>query len=702
VTPETERAALEWLRAKGLVPEETIHAAGRERDRRVREGARAPTLLELLCEARVLDRRAAAGAVRAVRAERTQGAVATLPLAPPPPGPPKGQPILGPGGRIGPYEILSELGRGGMGVVYRARDVKLRREVALKTIAGAVDAEATERFVREARAAARLKHPGIVQVLGVETANGVCAVALELVEGGSLASRLKKDGPLAPHDAAALVRDVARAVHEAHREGIVHRDLKPANVLLDREGNTKLADFGLARDDKLTGITATGDVLGTPAYMAPEQAQANPAAMGPRTDVYGLGAILYETLAGEPPFRGPSGLAVLRRVLEEEAASPSVARVRRGKAPVPRDLETVCLRALEKRPERRFVSAEDMARDLERFVLGEPVRARPLGALERTWRRLRRSNRLALSLAAALALLAAFVLGSVLVHEAREARLKVADEQRNRAAAHAFVEHAVAEIGSLERAASFLSFDPEDLEPRLALIASATSLVDQGRDVVAIDSAVGSVVLRANIFIVRQAIRALSYELGRYVLGDARRNLEFATEAQRAEFESLQRRCGRALGAARRHYAEGLAYRLAHQDKDAEAAFTRAFEADPDDIGILESRGVARQNLGDLPGARADFERVLELEPRWTHARGRLAGTLQGLGETERALQEAERCVAQKHTVVTLFNRGCVRSAQGDREGAIADLEAAIRLSPQTLMAGEARRVLAQLRATGN
>jgi len=200
VTPETERAALEWLRVKRLVPEETIGAAGRERERRVQGGGRPPTILKLLCEARALDRRVAAGALRAVRAERaTQGGspVATLPLAPPPRGAPpaKGPVVLGPGGRIGHYEILSELGRGGMGVVYRARDMRLNREVALKTITGVVDDEARKRFVTEARAAARLKHPGIVPVFGAEMLNGILVMALELVLGESLAKKIDEGNP---------------------------------------------------------------------------------------------------------------------------------------------------------------------------------------------------------------------------------------------------------------------------------------------------------------------------------------------------------------------------------------------------------------------------------------------------------------------------------------------------------------------------
>ncbi|HZY86871.1 MAG TPA: serine/threonine-protein kinase, partial [Gemmataceae bacterium] len=269
------------------------------------------------------------------------------------------------GGTLVPgYEVLGELGRGGMGVVYKARQTALKRLVALKMIlAGAhAGAEQRARFRREAEAVARLQHPNIVQVYEVGEHEGLPFFSLEFVAGGSLAQRLK-GRPLAPGRAAAIVEKLARAMHAAHRAGVVHRDLKPANVLLhggDGEGDgldcPKVTDFGLAKrlsvepGASLPGVqTQPGAVLGTPSYMAPEQAAGRAAEVGPRTDVYALGAILYELLTGRPPFRAATALRTLDLVLKQDPAPPS--RLRPG---VPRDLEVVCLKALAKAPAQRY------------------------------------------------------------------------------------------------------------------------------------------------------------------------------------------------------------------------------------------------------------------------------------------------------------------------------------------------------------
>jgi hypothetical protein len=288
------------------------------------------------------------------------------------------------------YEVLEELGRGGMGVVYRARHRKLGHEVALKMIlaGGHASPEELARFHLEAAAVARLKHPGIVQLHEFGEHDGNPFFSLELLEGGSLDNKLEA-GPLPAHAAAALVEKVARATQHAHAAGIIHRDLKPANVLLTAAGEPKITDFGLAKQlNADQGLSYTGAVLGTPLYMAPEQAAGRLREVGPATDVYALGAILYRCLTGQVPFRGATGEETRQMVLHHDPTPP-----RQLVPALPRDLEAICLRCLEKEPAKRYATAAELADDLGRWQRGEAVRARrytPLYRLRKLlWRRRR-------------------------------------------------------------------------------------------------------------------------------------------------------------------------------------------------------------------------------------------------------------------------------------------------------------------------
>jgi serine/threonine-protein kinase len=290
------------------------------------------------------------------------------------------------------YEILGELGRGGMGVAYKARDLELKRLVALKMILrGALaDAEEVGRFQAEARAAARLQHPHIVQIYDVGEADGRPYFSMELIEGGSLSVRLR-GGPLEARQAADLVETLAQAMAAAHDQRVIHRDLKPANVLLTADGTPKITDFGLAkRLDEDLGRTRSGAVLGTPSYMAPEQARGDVRTVGPPADVYALGAVLYECLTGRPPFRAATVMDTLMQVMAEEPVAP-----RRLNSKVPRDLETICLKCLEKDPKKRYASARDLAEDLRRLLRHEPIRARPASPWARAWKWTRRHPALA-------------------------------------------------------------------------------------------------------------------------------------------------------------------------------------------------------------------------------------------------------------------------------------------------------------------
>jgi eukaryotic-like serine/threonine-protein kinase len=308
------------------------------------------------------------------------------------------------------YEILGELGRGGMGVVYRARHVLLNRPCVLKMILAGdhADPQTIVRFLAEAEAVARLQHPNVVQIHHVGEAGGLPFFELEYVEGGSLDRHL--DGtPWPARRAAELVAALARGVAEAHRLGIVHRDLKPANVLLAADGTPKVTDFGLAKSLTVdSGLTQTGAILGSPSYMAPEQAGGNTGEIGPGADVYALGAVLYELLTGRPPFRAASVLETLEHARTTEPVPPS--RLVPG---LPRDAETIALKCLRKEPGRRYDSASALAADLRRFLDSEPIVARPVGPIERAWRWCRRRP-VPAALTAAVLLVAALGLAGVL------------------------------------------------------------------------------------------------------------------------------------------------------------------------------------------------------------------------------------------------------------------------------------------------
>ncbi|HVJ82300.1 MAG TPA: serine/threonine-protein kinase, partial [Planctomycetia bacterium] len=284
---------------------------------------------------------------------------------------------------FGDYELLEVVGRGGMGVVYRARQTSLGRIVAVKTMLPTicVDDAAWRRFHAEAEAAARLDHPGIVSIFEIGDFGGTSYFSMAYVPGESLAERLRRD-VLPPREAARIVAEVARAVHAAHEKGVVHRDLKPANILLDANGAARVTDFGLAKLlDQAAGLTVAGQIMGTPGYMAPEQALGELDRIGPATDVYALGALLYALLVGRPPFAAESAAATLRQTVEAEVVSPRLLV-----PATPRDLEAIVLRALAKRTAARFESAAEMADDLERFLRGAPVRSRPPGPFERLMR----------------------------------------------------------------------------------------------------------------------------------------------------------------------------------------------------------------------------------------------------------------------------------------------------------------------------
>jgi len=340
---------------------------------------------------------------------------------------------------IGDYELIEVIGRGGMGIVCRARQRSLGRVVALKMIRSGefASAEEIERFRAEAEAAARLDHPGIVAVFEVGESGSCHYFSMALIEGPSLATRLA-DGPFVPKEAATIVCEVAEAVQYAHSQGVIHRDLKPSNILCHKGGRVVVSDFGLAKQvDDDSGRTKSGQIFGTASYMPPEQAQGDAANASPSCDVYSLGAVLYALLTGRPPFAAASFAETIRQVVDTDVVAP-----RSLNPTVPTDLETICLKCLNKEPSRRYGSAAELADDLRRWLDRKPIVARPVGPVNRVWRWCRRNSLTAGLLAAVLLLLLATTTVStasaIYVDQARRKADENAAEARRKAKAERF------------------------------------------------------------------------------------------------------------------------------------------------------------------------------------------------------------------------------------------------------------------------
>jgi serine/threonine-protein kinase len=387
-----------------------------------------------------------------------------------------GPPFQLPADKKGPrYQVLRRLGRGGMGVVYEAIQTSVRRTVALKMVLAGTEADTQERarFRVEAEAIGRLQHPNIVQIYEVGETGGRPFLSMEFVGGGSLAQKL--DGtPLPEAEAAQLIETLALAINQAHQSQIIHRDLKPSNVLLTADGTPKITDFGLAKllmgDDQ--SLTPTDAIVGTPSYMAPEQAGARQTEIGPAADVYALGAILYECLTGRPPFRGVTAAETIHQVLFDDPVPPSRVRPK-----VSRDLETICLKCLHKRPAARYPCAKALAEDLCRFRNGEPIVARPLSRLGRTirWAR-RRPAAAALLIVATMAILTITVGGWWTSVALTTYSKRVAREKQQ---AEASFKQTLSALDQLGGTAEVLSDLPQAQEERRQLLQNALGFYQQ-------------------------------------------------------------------------------------------------------------------------------------------------------------------------------------------------------------------------------
>jgi tetratricopeptide (TPR) repeat protein/predicted Ser/Thr protein kinase len=610
------------------------------------------------------------------------------------------------------YEVVAELGRGGMGVVYRARQCSLKRLVALKMILTGhyADPSARARFRTEAEAAARLQHPNIVQIHEVGDHGGRPFLSLEYVEGGSLLGKVA--GTAQPErEAARLVETLARAMHYTHQRGILHRDLKPANVLLTADGTPKITDFGLAKVvDADHGPTRSEALLGTPGYMAPEQAAGDTSKVGAPADVYALGAILYELLTGRAPFQGATPLGILEQVRTREPVPP-----RRWRPSVSGDLQTICLKCLEKESGKRYASALALADDLCRFLEGQPIRARPVPAWQRLWRSARRRPA-PVGWALASAALAGLLLsagsyfraaGQLEGHRA-EAKYQQFVRHRNEALVYGLLApdegglflgaEAAANLKTAETAArQALALAGVEAESAPAL---APGFPDSRKAEVAADCYA--------LLLVLASVRGQQPRPGepgdeRYLdalrILDRARPYGFQTRAyhgRRAQFldllgERQEAREERARAAvppegALDHFLAGEEQYRRGQWEQARNSFDRALGLQPAHFWAQFFLGVCHLKMRHWEAAKAALNACLAQQPDFVWAylfRSFANEKLQALPEAEADFQNALRLNPNEDARYVLFlARGILHFNQGNLEPAAADFRAALALKP--------------------
>ncbi len=680
-SPDTDRRFFELVLARGAADGESVRLVAVERDRRAQLGERVASLPRALCEAGLLAPEYATQLLLEVRRQK-RGSQAER--------------------RVGPYAVIDVIGRGGMGVVLRGRHPTLPREVAIKMIrADALgDDEAVARFRAEVVALARIEHPNVIPVLDAGRAeDGSPYYVMPLVKGRSLGDELKADGPLDPERAASLVAKVARAMHAVHeRTAIVHRDLKPSNVLIEEEsGEPRVFDFGLAKDSTGGSATRSGEVLGTVEYMAPEQAMGVPGAVDARTDVHGLGALLYGLLTGEPPFptRGRPVTAVLAEVCLEDPAPPVSLRPE-----VPGDLDAICRQALAKEKERRYPSALALAEDLERFVAGEPVRARPPGFADRLARTARRHTITLVGVALAL-LLASVAAATVFARQSAALRkaLAVAEESRRRDAERATV-HELLELArrcEAQAGSSFLA-PPAGERGERRWVGGPDFRVELLGATRRIPDGTASGEVAALVAAARAFARACDLEAARGVLNDALARSSDDEDAlclhhliahdlggpvDHARYKEAANRRGR------RDVVDGLdlealtgAGVTAETRPAAREIFARTSAASTDPI-VRFARGCHLETEGLTSAAMAEYSHVLSVFPDHPETLRRRAACYYRLGLLTLAEADARTALARRRDTVTLMVRSSVHVMRWEHDEAVRLAEEILAAKPE-------------------
>ncbi|MEZ6189172.1 MAG: tetratricopeptide repeat protein [Planctomycetota bacterium] len=582
---------------------------------------------------------------------------------------------------FGPYDILGEIARGGMGIVYRARQRSLKRIVALKVLKEGENASERQvrRFRRETEAAAKLQHPNIVAVHEVGCHEGFHYFTMDLIEGDPLDAIVKRKEKMPVERVLHMIEEVARAIHYAHGKGIIHRDLKPANVLLDTDGHPKVTDFGLAKNlDHKSLLTRTGTVVGTPFYMPPEQARGD-VTIDQRADVYALGVILYELLTLKLPFHGETTMEVYHKILEDEPIPP-----RKHDSRIDRDVNTIVLKAMEKEVATRYPSALELAEDIQRYLNGDPIKARPLGPVGRLVKKAKKNKPLVLVIAGTVLACSAILSVGYYIH--RQNTLEEIAKQQ----ATETTDFKDAVRAELEAATSSLDAGINRLGDRDA----TGALASLGDALVSLDSLQG---------LVEEYTRFNTEDMNQATLGEFSEEIEeayrksylhqaraFSTQDQFPEaLASLARGLERNAEAADLELERGRVF-LAQGDLDqAEATFTRQLKADPNYIDARLELGVVQDRRGRTAEALKSFASVVNfldapLERRQQVRAHLLRGqTLFGTSRYEEALDDFHRVIElQEDSFEGYVWRGRAQHMLGNYGEARKDLREAVELDP--------------------